>query len=194
MLSCSCLSGIDQISLNKGTITNLSRYGLQLGFMRSINTEGALVKQTDPLGIRNCPYRVLKVVFGMSSSEPSIDNSFIRKEPFDKALELQVHHRFQFIWNSTCRCRETLHVLQENTSGSPEIWSWAVSFKMSLSSALIATVALLIIVVIVAVVVVVGIYRSAPTILGQMANPLAIIAPRPGLCSASYSVVVVDSD
>ncbi|GJU41093.1 hypothetical protein Tco_1194050 [Tanacetum coccineum] len=58
---------------------------------------------------------------------------------------------------------------------------------MSLSSALIATVALLIIVVVVAVVVVVvvvvvvivvvGICRSASTILGQMANPLAVIAP-----------------
>ncbi|GJY25547.1 hypothetical protein Tco_0400273 [Tanacetum coccineum] len=70
---------------------------------------------------------------------------------------------------------------------------------MSLSSALIATVAFLIIVVVVAIVVVVviivvGISRSAPTILGQMANPLAVVAPRPGLCSASYFVVVVDSD
>ncbi|GKG10488.1 hypothetical protein Tco_0341888, partial [Tanacetum coccineum] len=58
---------------------------------------------------------------------------------------------------------------------------------MSLSSALIATVALLIIVVAVAVVVV-GICRPASTVSGQMANPLAVVAPRPGLCSASYSV------
>nr|GEY46060.1 hypothetical protein [Tanacetum cinerariifolium] len=80
----------------------------------------------------------------------------------------------------------------------------AVSFKVSLSSALIATVALLIIVVVVAVVVgvfvivavvvvgvvviftvvvagvvvIVGICRSASTVPGQMANPFAIITPR----------------
>ncbi|GKD19717.1 hypothetical protein Tco_1208875, partial [Tanacetum coccineum] len=67
---------------------------------------------------------------------------------------------------------------------------WAVSSKMSLSFALIATVALLIIVVIVAVVVVVVVIVVVPasTVSGQMANPLAVIAPRPGLCSASYSV------
>ncbi|GKG58250.1 hypothetical protein Tco_0592029, partial [Tanacetum coccineum] len=51
---------------------------------------------------------------------------------------------------------------------------------MSLSAALIATVALLIIVVVVAVVVVVvavfvvSICRPASTIFGQMANPLAV--------------------
>nr|GFC77215.1 hypothetical protein [Tanacetum cinerariifolium] len=76
----------------------------------------------------------------------------------------------------------------------------AISFKVSLSSALIATVSLLIIVVavavvvvgvvvIVAVVVVGGICRSASTVPGQMANPFAIIVPRPGQCSASYSAV-----
>ncbi|GKG26043.1 hypothetical protein Tco_0399189 [Tanacetum coccineum] len=61
---------------------------------------------------------------------------------------------------------------------------------MSLSSALIATVALLIIVVVIAVVVVVVICRPTSIVSGQMANPLAIIAPRLGLCSASYSAVV----
>ncbi|GKG11964.1 hypothetical protein Tco_0346201 [Tanacetum coccineum] len=97
---------------------------------------------------------------------------------------------------------------------------WAVSSKMSLSSALIETISLLIIVVVVAVVVV-SICRSASTILGQMANLLAVTALwwtrtfmivitlgtqrfrarcmischyylqcRPGLCSASYSAVV----
>nr|GEW45245.1 reverse transcriptase domain-containing protein [Tanacetum cinerariifolium] len=81
----------------------------------------------------------------------------------------------------------------------------AVSFKVSLSSVLIATVALLIIVVVVAVVVVgvvvivavvvvgvvviVGICRSASTVPGQMANSSAIIAPRPGQCFASYYAV-----
>nr|GFA72333.1 hypothetical protein [Tanacetum cinerariifolium] len=69
----------------------------------------------------------------------------------------------------------------------------AVSFKVSLSSALIATVALLIIVVVavvvVGVVVIVGIYRLASTVTGRMANPFAIIAPRPGQCSASYSAM-----
>ncbi|GJY48709.1 hypothetical protein Tco_0438665 [Tanacetum coccineum] len=64
---------------------------------------------------------------------------------------------------------------------------------MSLSSTLIATISLLIIIVVVAVVVV-SICRSASTILGQMANPLAVTALRSGLCSASYFVVVVDSD
>nr|GEV85380.1 hypothetical protein [Tanacetum cinerariifolium] len=80
----------------------------------------------------------------------------------------------------------------------------AVSFKVPLSSALIATVALLIIIVVVAVVVVgvvvivavvvigvvvivavivvgvvvVGICRLASTVPGQMANPFEIIAPR----------------
>nr|GFA93472.1 hypothetical protein [Tanacetum cinerariifolium] len=69
----------------------------------------------------------------------------------------------------------------------------AVSFKVSLSFALIPIIAILIIVfvavvvvgvvVIVAVVVgggvvVVGIYRSASTVPGQMGNPFAIIAPR----------------
>nr|GFB83370.1 hypothetical protein [Tanacetum cinerariifolium] len=81
----------------------------------------------------------------------------------------------------------------------------AVSFKVSLSFALIAIIAILIIVfvavvvvgvvVIVAVVVgggvvVVGIYRSASTVPGQMGNPFAIIAPRWArtfmMCSASY--------
>nr|GFC55294.1 hypothetical protein [Tanacetum cinerariifolium] len=91
----------------------------------------------------------------------------------------------------------------------------AVSFRVSLSPALIATIALLIIVVVVAVVVVgvfvrvavvvvgvvvivtvvvvgvvvVGICRSASTVPDQMANPFAIIAPRPSQCSASYSAV-----
>ncbi|GKF91450.1 hypothetical protein Tco_0275151, partial [Tanacetum coccineum] len=60
---------------------------------------------------------------------------------------------------------------------------WAVSSKMSLSSKLIATVALLIIVVVVAVIVVVVIVvvvicRTASTVSGQMANPFAVIAPR----------------
>ncbi|GKC84456.1 hypothetical protein Tco_1140173 [Tanacetum coccineum] len=58
-----------------------------------------------------------------------------------------------------------------------------------MSSALIATVALLIIIVVVVVVVVVavvvvvvvGICRTASTISGQMANPLAVIAPSVGL-------------
>ncbi|GJS51880.1 hypothetical protein Tco_0625242 [Tanacetum coccineum] len=77
---------------------------------------------------------------------------------------------------------------------------------MALSSALKATIALLFIVIVVVVVVtivvvtivvvvvvtvvvvVVGIGMSAPTILSQMTNPLAVIAPRPGLCSASYSI------
>nr|GFD31591.1 hypothetical protein [Tanacetum cinerariifolium] len=90
--------------------------------------------------------------------------------------------------------------------GAISIWELkfrAVSFKVSLSSALIATVALLIIVVVAVVVVgvvvivavvvvgvvvivvvvvvdvvVVGICRSASIVPGQMANPLAIIAPR----------------
>ncbi|GKF97273.1 hypothetical protein Tco_0293094, partial [Tanacetum coccineum] len=44
--------------------------------------------------------------------------------------------------------------------------------------------------VVVVVIIIVGICRSASTILGQMANPLAVIALRPGLCSASYSAVV----
>ncbi|GKF62170.1 hypothetical protein Tco_0182224, partial [Tanacetum coccineum] len=51
--------------------------------------------------------------------------------------------------------------------------SWVVSFKMSLSSSFIATVALLIIVVVVAVVVV---DRLDSTVLGRMANPLAVTA------------------
>nr|GFA76536.1 hypothetical protein [Tanacetum cinerariifolium] len=38
-------------------------------------------------------------------------------------------------------------------------------------------------------VVVVGICMSASTVPGQMANPFAIIAPRLGQCSASYSAV-----
>ncbi|GKA52876.1 hypothetical protein Tco_0746191 [Tanacetum coccineum] len=61
---------------------------------------------------------------------------------------------------------------------------------MSLSSALIATIALLIIVIVVAVVVVVAVVicELASIVSGQMANPLAVIAPRPGLCSASYFV------
>nr|GFD11062.1 hypothetical protein [Tanacetum cinerariifolium] len=82
----------------------------------------------------------------------------------------------------------------------------AVSFEVYLSSELIATVALLIIVVIAVVVVgivviavvvvggggvviIVGICRSDSTVPVQMANPFAIIAPRPGQCSASYSAV-----
>ncbi|GKF94524.1 hypothetical protein Tco_0284224, partial [Tanacetum coccineum] len=51
---------------------------------------------------------------------------------------------------------------------------------MSLSSALIATISLLIIIVVIAVVVV-SICRSASTILGQMANLFAVIAPSVGL-------------
>ncbi|GJR51049.1 hypothetical protein Tco_1401570 [Tanacetum coccineum] len=58
---------------------------------------------------------------------------------------------------------------------------------MSLSSAFKATIALLIIVVVVTVVVVVVVVvtvvvsRPYPTVPGQMANPLAIIAPSGGL-------------
>ncbi|GKF10834.1 reverse transcriptase domain-containing protein, partial [Tanacetum coccineum] len=63
---------------------------------------------------------------------------------------------------------------------------WALSFKVCLSSALIATISLLIIVVavavvVVAVVIVISICRSASTILGQMANLFAVTAPSVGL-------------
>ncbi|GKF50164.1 hypothetical protein Tco_0146631, partial [Tanacetum coccineum] len=74
--------------------------------------------------------------------------------------------------------------------------SWAVSFKMALSSALKATIALLIIVVVITVVVVVVVAvvvvvvtvvvvvvtvvvvvgRTDSTVLGRMANPLAVTA------------------
>ncbi|GKG56871.1 hypothetical protein Tco_0582222, partial [Tanacetum coccineum] len=47
---------------------------------------------------------------------------------------------------------------------------------MSLSSALIATISLLIIVVVVVAVVVV-VSRPDSTVLGRMANPIAVIAP-----------------
>ncbi|GJW02124.1 hypothetical protein Tco_1560980, partial [Tanacetum coccineum] len=67
---------------------------------------------------------------------------------------------------------------------------WAVSSKMTLSSALIATVALLIIVfvvaVVVVVVVVVVICRPASTVSSQMANPLAVIAPRHHIGALNY--------
>ncbi|GKG03599.1 hypothetical protein Tco_0311235, partial [Tanacetum coccineum] len=92
--------------------------------------------------------------------------------------------------------------------------SWVVSFKVALISTLKATIALLIIVVVVTVVivvvvtvvvvvvvvvtvvvgvvvvvtVVVVVSRPYPTVPGQMANPIAVITPRLGLCSASYSV------
>ncbi|GKG32489.1 hypothetical protein Tco_0429999, partial [Tanacetum coccineum] len=49
---------------------------------------------------------------------------------------------------------------------------WVVSFKVALSSALKATIALLIIVVVVTVVVIV-VSRPYPTVPGQMANPIA---------------------
>ncbi|GKG15372.1 hypothetical protein Tco_0357695, partial [Tanacetum coccineum] len=52
----------------------------------------------------------------------------------------------------------------------------------------VVVVTIVVVVVVTVVVVAVGIGRSAPTIMGQMTNPLAVIAPRPGLCSASYSV------
>ncbi|GKG10661.1 hypothetical protein Tco_0342061, partial [Tanacetum coccineum] len=63
---------------------------------------------------------------------------------------------------------------------------WAVSFKVALSSALKATIALLIIVVVVVVVavvvvvvaVVVVVSRPYPTVSGQMANLIAVITPR----------------
>ncbi|GKF85182.1 hypothetical protein Tco_0250080 [Tanacetum coccineum] len=62
--------------------------------------------------------------------------------------------------------------------------SWAVSFKMALSSALKATIALLIIVVVTVVVVVVTVVvvivvvvgRPDSTVLGRMANSLAVTA------------------
>ncbi|GJU71949.1 hypothetical protein Tco_1263354 [Tanacetum coccineum] len=67
----------------------------------------------------------------------------------------------------------------------------------SLLSSLTSTIALLIIVVVTVVVVVVVVTvvvvvvsRPYPTVPGQMANPIAVTAPRPGLCSASYSAVV----
>ncbi|GJW00193.1 hypothetical protein Tco_1555444 [Tanacetum coccineum] len=85
---------------------------------------------------------------------------------------------------------------------------------MALSSTLKATIALLIIVVVVTVdvvvvtvvvvvvvvtvvvvvvtVVVVGIGRSAPTILGQMTNPFAVIAPSVGLaCILPLNLLVL---
>ncbi|GKG41466.1 hypothetical protein Tco_0473217, partial [Tanacetum coccineum] len=52
----------------------------------------------------------------------------------------------------------------------------AVSFKVALSSALKATIALMIIVVVTVVVVVVS--RQYPTFPGQMANPIAVTVPR----------------
>nr|GEX59774.1 hypothetical protein [Tanacetum cinerariifolium] len=96
--------------------------------------------------------------------------------PTDIVPVLLVRHRYQIY--------SKLHL-----SG----WRYtrAVSFKVSLSSALIATITLLIIIVAVVVVgvvvivavivvgvVVVGICRSASTVPGQMANPFVIIAPR----------------
>ncbi|GJR89167.1 hypothetical protein Tco_0213178 [Tanacetum coccineum] len=62
-----------------------------------------------------------------------------------------------------------------------------VSSKMSLSSALIATVALLIIVIVVAVV----ICKLASTVSGQMANPLAVIAPSVGLACVLPLILLV---
>ncbi|GKD70410.1 hypothetical protein Tco_1324500 [Tanacetum coccineum] len=46
-----------------------------------------------------------------------------------------------------------------------------------------------VVVVVVVVVIVVIVSRPYPTVPGQMANPIAVTAPRPGLCSASYSAV-----
>ncbi|GKC13419.1 hypothetical protein Tco_1010201, partial [Tanacetum coccineum] len=57
-----------------------------------------------------------------------------------------------------------------------------VSFKVALSSALKATITLLIIVVVVTVVVVVVVVSMPyPIVPGQMANPIAVITPRPGV-------------
>ncbi|GJR59035.1 hypothetical protein Tco_1501197 [Tanacetum coccineum] len=53
----------------------------------------------------------------------------------------------------------------------------------------VVVVAVVVVVVTVVVVVVVGICRSAPTILGQMTNPLAIIAPRPGCVCLLFLLV-----
>ncbi|GJU08508.1 hypothetical protein Tco_1124938 [Tanacetum coccineum] len=91
-----------------------------------------------------------------------------RKAPIDKVPVLQVQHQVpnQFETPMSVRGRPA----------SPQFW--AVSSKVTLSSALIATISLLIIVVVVAVVV---ICRSASTILGQMANLFAVIAPSVGL-------------
>ncbi|GJZ86680.1 hypothetical protein Tco_0658290 [Tanacetum coccineum] len=104
-------------------------------------------------GVRNWVF--IKPLAGTALSVAPITLSF-QKVPIDKVPVLQVQHQF-----------------------------WAVSFKVSLSSALIATISLLIIVVVVAVVVVavvvVSICRSASTILGQMANLFAVIAPSVGL-------------
>ncbi|GJR38004.1 hypothetical protein Tco_1213688 [Tanacetum coccineum] len=81
---------------------------------------------------------------------------------------------------------------------------------MALSSALKATISLLIIVVVVTVVVVVitvvvvvvvvtvvvvvGIGRSAPTILGQMTNPFAVIAPSVGLAGVFWPFILFGFD
>ncbi|GKG39157.1 hypothetical protein Tco_0463302, partial [Tanacetum coccineum] len=52
----------------------------------------------------------------------------------------------------------------------------------------VVVVVVVVVTVVVAVVIVVVVSRPYPTVPGQMANPVAVTTPRPGLCSASYSV------
>ncbi|GKF98121.1 hypothetical protein Tco_0296904, partial [Tanacetum coccineum] len=52
----------------------------------------------------------------------------------------------------------------------------------------VVVITVVVVAVVVTVVVVVVVSRPYPTVPGQMANPIAVTTPRPGLCSASYSV------
>ncbi|GKD23798.1 hypothetical protein Tco_1225501, partial [Tanacetum coccineum] len=54
----------------------------------------------------------------------------------------------------------------------------------------VVVVVVVVTVVIVVIVAVVVVGRPYPIVPGQMANLIAVTTPRPGLCSASYSVVV----
>ncbi|GJU95817.1 hypothetical protein Tco_1320573 [Tanacetum coccineum] len=148
------------------------------------NGSSPLASFNFPGAAHQVPNSTLKLHLSVSDEK---DPASLQEYTYGKAEYCTSSSRFLFglIFNLFCstgaRCRK------------PLFQSWAVSFKVALSSALKATIALLIIVVVVAVVVVVvivvvGICRPASTVSGQMANPLAVIAPRPGLCSASYSV------
>nr|GEZ80519.1 hypothetical protein [Tanacetum cinerariifolium] len=62
------------------TMENLSRYGLQMRFLRSMNTTGALVRPKGTTMNSKCLYLVLNAVLEISSSRTEPKPNKIRQE------------------------------------------------------------------------------------------------------------------
>ncbi|GKA11405.1 hypothetical protein Tco_0690951 [Tanacetum coccineum] len=160
------------------------------------NGSSPLASFNFPGAAHQVPNSTLKLHLSVSDEK---DPASLQEYTYGKAEYCTSSSRFLFglIFNLFCstgaRCRKPL--FQHDLPRSLFL-SLGQFFKMALSSALKATIALLIIVVVVAVVVVVvivvvGICRPASTVSGHMTNPLAVIAPSVGLACVLPLILLV---